>query len=120
MKQIDWTTEKVTHTQAVMRLLWDLQWHTNRELGRVGGNRYGSRVAELIAGGWQIEDEWLPDRTQGKKWRLTSRVIGEKRPRMVKVYLPEHDAASLTRGQITITTHGKVREALERFRARKR
>ncbi len=118
-QSIDWAPAKVNFRQAVLGLLSDLRWHTNRELAYIGGNRYGGRIQELRDDGWAIADRWLPNRTLGKEYRLTSLATGPRRVRRVKVYLTIEDARAITRGEITPSARTAVREAAESFRARK-
>lgn len=47
---LSWSARAPSCCEALRRLLEDGQWHTHRELTRVGGARFGARLLELRAG----------------------------------------------------------------------
>ena len=78
----------------VLHRLYDLRWHTYRDLATVGGVRYGARIAELLDEGWPIESAEI-EGGPGKRYRLRARQRGAPRPKRVRVYLPAESAAHL-------------------------
>lgn len=106
------------HTRSararLLTLLWDLQWHHNREL-RVAGNRYSARMLELRRLGYQIEKCTAQT---GHQYRLISHEPEKRQGKMVKVYLPEEDAAAAAEDhRITELAAGAIKQALVSFRA---
>lgn len=70
----------------VLALLWDLNWHGNAALARVGGVRYNARVHELRRLGYRIDDE-SDGRADGKRYRLVSQEPTGPLTKRVKVFL---------------------------------
>lgn len=79
---------KSKYYKAVLDLLSDLQWHTNLELGAIGGNRYGARVNELVQDGYKIQVKKIPGGKGSCKYRLKSKIPEAPRSRNVRVYAP--------------------------------
>lgn len=115
----DWPSLKAPNREALLEVLRDLRWHPAAELMRIGGNRYGGRLQELRDEGYQIESEPLPDRAQGKRYRLLPIKAAPRRPR-VKVYLEEGDARALLGGEVTLFARQSVAEALRSYSAGKK
>lgn len=104
--------------EQVLDLLSDLQWHSWRELRRVGGVRYGARVGELRDEGYHVESRKSALTEDGKDYRLKWLAPGGVREPRVKVYLREQDAAAMVQDGIVplAACHG-IAEALASFRS---
>lgn len=59
--------------KRLLTLLSDHQWHTNRELEAVAGNRYGARLNELKDAG----HAWVKEHVSGGTWRYRLLERGE-------------------------------------------
>lgn len=112
LRPVRWDEAKKPHREALLDCLLDLRWHHNRELMRIGGNRYGGRLQELRDEGYTIESRPLADRTAGKEYRLVSSTPGAARQARVKVYLEADDARQLLGGNVTLFAREAVRRAL--------
>lgn len=104
--------------EQVLDLLGDLQWHSWKDLRRVGGVRYGARLGELKDDGYSIEtrDSTLTD--DGKDYRLRWLTPGEGRDPRVKVYLNPDDAALLMLGHVSEGAREAVKVAIESYQRR--
>lgn len=45
----------MSHRERLLKLLWDRQWHSNTELAKASGYRYGAVVHNLRGEGYLIE-----------------------------------------------------------------
>lgn len=61
------------HRQQVLELLKDGEWHSQREMQRAGGDRYGARVHELRGRGFNVVVEQLGAGVY--RWRLSSEAV---------------------------------------------
>ena len=105
--------------KLLLALLWDCGWHRHGALRRVGGVRYSARLLELKRLGYQIEDEPLAGEP-GKRYRLTTRKLGEPLGKRVKVYLRERDCVRLLeRGEVSLHLENCVAKALRSFQHNK-
>lgn len=112
---IDWAKEKGTHSQRVLKFLWDLEWHAHNEIDEAislgKGTRYGGRIGDLRDRGWMILSRPIDgDKVNGSEYRLVSRTPGPPWIPRVKTYLREQDVAALLEGA---PLSRQAREALE-------
>ncbi len=114
---IDWRRQKISHSKRLLELLCDLRWHDQQELTIAGGRRYGARLHEMKADGFDIVDEWCVPKSSGKRYRMRSRERLGKRQRKVRIYLDQSDAEELQRGEITLFALAAVQDGLDSFRA---
>jgi hypothetical protein len=78
--EVSFGADDKSHREKVLELLRDGAWHTQQEMQRVGGLRYGARVHELRAAGLNVEAE---ERGPGVfHWRLSSQPapVRERKP----------------------------------------
>jgi hypothetical protein len=134
MTMRDHKAENASMRGRVLRLLWDLEWHSFEELQRkpIGG-RYSARLLELENDGFRIE---RAEHGKGKKYRLLSRTAGRKKRVLVKVFLEAKDVEVLLRDQkyggttlfdgrkayryLTARAERTLRAALDRYEETKR
>jgi len=105
-----------TARERVLELLTDQRWHGYRQLVRVGGVRATGRVSELRRIGYPIRSR--PDPSgHGKQYQLTSLHPVGKRPKRVRVYLAECDAALMEHDEnVPVGARRAIRKALASFR----
>ncbi len=109
----DYAERYTSARDAIFGLLSDLGWHSHRELGSVGGNRYSARLLELKRLGYAIESRELEE---GKLYRLASLQRGEPQIKRVKVFLTEREAEALAEGVPSSGARAAVARALASFR----
>lgn len=118
---LDWEGRKRNQRTALLEALLDLQWHTSRELDEQLGPRFGARLHELREEGYDIEDEWLGHKPDGKRWRLRdARPHRPRRNRRVRVYLPEQAARALLKGEVTLPARQAILKGLDSHDANER
>lgn len=100
----------------LLELLWDQEWHSNKELREVAGQRYGARLHELRQLGFEISKQ-STDMENAKvfEYRLDSQHPSKPKKKKVRVYLDVLDAQMLAVGATTHDAREAVREALDSY-----
>lgn len=98
---------------SLLELLGDLRWHHWTDLRDAAGVRYSARLLELRRLGYRVATHEL---VEGKRYRLLSRTPGPRLNKMVRVFLPEDDAALLLDGDMTEAARTAIADALGSFR----
>jgi hypothetical protein len=114
----DYGARYETARDRCLTALLSLDWVSWKTLRLIGGVRYSARLLELKRLGYKIEDRSDPS-GDGKNYRLLDRLPSAPQIKLVKVYLPENDAALLAEGVATINAIYIVDKALRIFRANK-
>lgn len=112
----DYAEQYQTARGRIFDLLSDLEWHSWRELKRIGGVRYSARLLELKRLGYAVDsDSEAPD---GRIYRLQSLAKGAPKGKRVKVFLEESDViALLEKGTLTKRAQKTLTDALGSFQA---
>jgi hypothetical protein len=114
----DYGAKYETARDRCLATMLPLDWVSWRTLRWIGGVRYSARLLELKRLGYKIEDR--PDPSgDGKNYRLLDPLPSTPQGKLVKVYLPEDDAALLAEGVATANTTHIANKALRIFRANK-
>ena len=112
---IDYAERFATARGRIFELLRDQQWHSWRELRKVGGVRYSARLLELKRLGYPVDsDTW----EQGRTYRLAALEPGEPQRKRVKVFLEELDVVRMVDGYPPNARASRaLARALDSFRA---
>jgi len=93
-----WTTRK----GAMIRLLWDRQWHTQGECLRASKHRFGGVIGSLRSDGWDIDTRQLdPTDPASYEYKLVSRNKGAPKQKRKRLYLSEEATQAIADGIIT-------------------
>lgn len=108
-----------TKREQIYYLLSDREWHTAKELNKVGGVRYSARLLELKRLGYKIESKEVEGKNY-KSYRLASILRGPCQGKRVKVLLDEGDVDELLEsGILTLSAEAALKDALGSFRTNK-
>jgi hypothetical protein len=111
----DYSTEYSTARARIYAKLSDLKWHSHRELGKIGGNRYGARIGELRRLGYLIQT--VAVKGDGRRYKLNSLERKAAIPKRVKVYLSLDDAQTIAAWGLPPGAVAAVEAALESYHA---
>lgn len=94
------------------------KWHAHHTLIDLGGVRYSARLLELKRLGYRITTREIGRAGGGKEYRLLSTKVATPKPKQVKIYMNEYDAALLvSSGVLSEPGRAAVNDALRSFRA---
>lgn len=74
--ELSYGTDDRTHREKLLALLSDGEWHTQREMQRAGGLRYGARVHELRLDLLNVEVKQLDQGVH--HWRLNGKLTDDQ------------------------------------------
>ena len=116
---IDYAIKNKTARAKLLALMFDLRWHSWREMRPIAGVRYGARLLELKRQGYLFASFDAQGEGNGKVYQLLSRTPSTAQGKMVKVYLLEQDAELVCNGMFNERIRVVVSDALGSFRINK-
>jgi hypothetical protein len=114
---MDYARKYLTARDRILQAMKDLEWHDWKELSRIGGIRHQARLRELKRLGYKFETVSDLKSGHGMRHRLLDLVPGRPAKKLVKIYLPEHDAKLLIEDEVSDEARVIIKTALQIFDA---